>query len=283
MKRAAAACVVVVWMAALGGCATVPPDTASAAQTPGQMADPWENWNRKVFAFNDAVDEAVLKPVAEGYRKVVPQFVRTGIGNVLGNIGDVWSTANHFLQGKIATGFEMGMRVLTNTVFGFGGVLDIATEARLPRRSEDFGQTLGAWGFPTGPYVVLPILGPSTVRDTGGLVVDRAVAAPSRLAETDNGGYAITAVQVVHTRSELLSTTNLLGDIALDRYSFVRDAYLQRRRDQVYDGAPPEEKWDDEPDSAAAPAAGASAPAGAASASAGAASAPAAPEPQPPK
>jgi phospholipid-binding lipoprotein MlaA len=279
MKRVAAAGLVAL---ALGGCATVPPGPG-ATQTPGQKADPWENWNRKVFAFNDAVDDAVLKPVAEGYRKVVPQFVRTGIGNVLGNIGDVWSTANHFLQGKVATGFEMGMRVLTNTVLGFGGVLDIATEARLPRRSEDFGQTLGKWGFGTGPYMVLPILGPSNVRDTGGLIVDRVVASPSKLAETDNGAYAVTGVEVVQTRSELLATTNLVGDVALDRYSFVRDAYLQRRLDQVYDGAPPEEKWDDEPDSAAAPAAGASAPAGAASASAGAASAPAAKEPQPPK
>jgi phospholipid-binding lipoprotein MlaA len=125
--------------------------------------------------------------------------------------------------------------------------------------------------------MVLPILGPSNVRDAGGLVVDRVAASPSKLAETSSGGYAITAVEVVQTRSELLATTNLLGDVALDRYSFVRDAYLQRRLDQVYDGAPPEEKWEDEPDSAAAPSAGASAPAAAASAP------PAAKEPQPPK
>jgi phospholipid-binding lipoprotein MlaA len=262
----------------LSGCATVAPGTA---QAPGHKADPWEAWNRKVFAFNDSVDEAVLKPVAEGYRKAVPQFVRTGIGNVLGNIGDVWSTANQFLQGKPQLGFEMGMRVLTNTVLGFGGVLDIATEARLPRRSEDFGQTLGVWGLGTGPYVVLPLLGPSTLRDTGGLVVDRSVAAPSGIPETQTGRYAVTATEIVHARSELLATTQLLSEVALDRYSFVRDGYLARRLDQVHDGAPPAEPFDDEPADAESPGAAASAPAAAASAPGAGASAPK--EPSPPK
>jgi len=234
----------------LGGCASVPPADAppARAQTPGQKADPWETWNRKVFAFNDAIDEAVLKPVAEGYRKVVPSLVRTGIGNVFGNLGDVWSTANQFMQGKVQNGFEMGMRVLTNTFFGLGGMLDPATEMRLTRKTEDFGQTLGRWGMPTGPYVVLPVVGPSTVRDTAGFFVDRTVASPSRLADTTAVSYEITALQIIHTRSDLLATTQLLGEVALDRYSFVRDAYLSRRKDQVYDGAPPVEKFEDEPD-----------------------------------
>lgn len=241
-------------VAALAGCASAPPATSGAAPgaTPAPQAatnpvDPWESWNRKVFAFNDAVDEAVVKPVAEGYRKVLPQFVRTGVSNVFGNLGDIWSTANQFLQGKVQYGFEMGMRVLTNTVFGFGGVLDIATEAKLPRRSEDFGQTLGRWGATPGPYIVLPLLGPSSVRDTAGLVVDRSIASPSRLAAQDSGRYAVTGLELVNTRAGLLDTTKLLGEAALDRYSFVRDAYLSRRLDQVFDGAPPLENFDDEP------------------------------------
>lgn len=215
-----------------GGCATVP---AGGTPTP---EDPWEGFNRKVYAFNDTVDEAVMKPVAKAYKAVLPQLVRTGISNVLGNIGDVWSAANHLLQGKVHTGLDMGMRVVTNTVFGLGGLLDPATEMGLVRRSEDFGQTLGRWGVGPGPYLVLPLLGPSTVRDGSSLLVDRQFSA-STLAKSDSAGYAITGVEVVNLRAGLLDTTRLLDAVALDRYSFLRQAYLSRRLDQVYDGAPP--------------------------------------------
>lgn len=235
MRRALAlACVVV-----LAGCATVP-------QGPGvsTAADPWESWNRKVFAFNEAIDEAVVKPVAQAWRDWVPQMVRTGVGNFFGNIGDVWSTANHFMQGKVGTGFEMGMRVLTNTLFGLGGVLDPATEFKLPRRSEDFGQTLGVWGLGAGPYLVLPLLGPSSLRDTAGLPLDRYATSPTLVIDANT--YALTTLQLVNLRAELLSTTKLIGDVSLDKYSFVRDGYLARRRDQVWDGAPPLEKFEDE-------------------------------------
>lgn len=261
MRRPAAIAVLAL-AAVLAGCATVPaaPGAASAAKAaPVNKADPWEAWNRKVFAFNDAVDNAVLKPVAEGYRKVVPELVRKGVGNFFGNLTDVWSTVNHFLQGKFDSGFEMGFRVLTNSTMGLFGVLDPATEMHLERRSEDFGQTLGRWGVPPGPYVVLPFLGPSSARDASGLTLDIGVGSPARVADTNSGTFELTALQFVQTRSELLATTRLLGDIALDRYSFVRDAYLQRRLDQVYDGAPPLENLDDVPDdkpaAAAAPAA----------------------------
>ncbi|CAD5372605.1 ABC transporter [Rubrivivax sp. A210] len=243
-------------LALLGGCASVP-----ANPTAANPADPWENWNRKVYSFNDKVDEAVLKPVATAYRDTVPELVRTGIGNVLGNIGDVWSTANHFLQGKFQSGLEMGMRVLTNSVFGLGGLLDPATPMGLTRRSEDFGQTLGRWGVGGGPFVMLPLLGPSTVRDTAGWVVDRP-ASPSNLPPTATGRNSLTAISVIDLRANLLSTTKLLDSVALDRYSFVRDAYLQRRLDQVYDGAPPMEDFGDDPlDTPAPAAAAASAPA----------------------
>jgi len=228
-------------LALASGCATVPPGGAPAAANP---VDPWENWNRKVFAFNEAIDRTVLEPVARTYRDVVPQMVRTGVSNFFGNIGDVWSTANHFLQGKVGTGFEMGMRVLTNTLFGLGGVLDPATEMRLPRRSEDFGQTLGAWGLPAGPYVVLPLLGPSSVRDTAGVPLDRYAGATSLYVDANT--YVTSVLQLVNVRAELLATTRLVSDVSLDKYSFVRDGYLARRQDQVYDGAPPLEKMDDD-------------------------------------
>jgi phospholipid-binding lipoprotein MlaA len=226
--------------AAAGGCATTMPSTAGS-----NPADPWERFNRRMFAFNEAVDEAVLKPVAQTYRNVVPQLVRTGVSNVFGNVGDVWSAANHFLQGKVFSGFEMGMRVLSNTFFGLGGMLDPATEMRLPRRSEDFGQTLGVWGFGPGPYLVLPVLGPSSVRDTAGLPLD--LAASSTSAWLGGNPYALSALQLVSVRAELLSTTQLISDVSLDKYSFTRDGYLSRRLDQVHDGAPPLDKFADDP------------------------------------
>jgi phospholipid-binding lipoprotein MlaA len=237
---------------AAGGCATVPPagTAAGAAGAAGVVAvnpiDPWEAWNRKVFAFNERVDDAVLKPIAEGYRKVVPELVRTGINNVLGNIGDAWSAVNQLLQGKGQYGVEMGMRVLTNTLLGLGGVLDPATEFGLVRRSEDFGQTLGRWGLNTGPYVVLPFLGPSNIRDGFGLLIDRQTSA-STLPPTDAGRYSVTTLELINTRANLLGATGLIDAVALDKYSFFRDAYLQRRLDAVYDGAPPLEDFGDDP------------------------------------
>lgn len=244
-------------LALLGGCATTAPagaggSAAAAATAPARNpVDPWEAFNRKVFAFNDSLDEAVVKPVAEAWRKVVPPLVRTGVSNFFGNIGDVWSTANHFLQGKVGTGFEMGMRVLTNTLFGLGGVLDPATEMRLPRRSEDFGQTLGVWGVGTGPYLVLPLLGPSTLRDAAGMPLDRAASSTSLWM--DANAYVLTTLQLVNVRAELLATTQLIDQVSLDRYSFLRDAYLSRRLDQVHDGNPPLEKFEDDPGEAPPP------------------------------
>ncbi|MBZ8138567.1 ABC transporter [Rubrivivax gelatinosus] len=250
MKRLAA---VVAAAALTAGCATAPAPAGDGASAPARLvspADPWENWNRKVFAFNDTVDENLVRPAAEAYRDYVPQIVRTGVGNVLGNIRDVWSAVNQFLQGKPADGLEMSARVATNTTIGLFGLLDWGTQLRLDRRSEDFGQTLGVWGAGPGPYMVLPLLGPSSVRDTVGWPVDRLFA-PSRLPETDAGTYAVLATELLQARSDLLDTTQLLDQVALDRYSFVRDAYLSRRLDQVYDGAPPLEDYGDEGDSPA--------------------------------
>lgn len=228
------------------GCATtIPPNAGS------HPADPFERFNRRVFSFNEAIDEAVLKPVAQAYRDVVPALVRTGVSNFFGNIGDVWSTANHFLQGKVQTGLEMGMRVVSNTLLGLGGILDPATEMGLSRRSEDFGQTLGVWGFGPGPYLMLPLLGPSSGRDALGMPLDRA--AGSATLYWGGNPYAASALQLVNVRAELLATTQLLTDVSLDKYSFIRDAYLARRLDQVFDGAPPLEKFEDEGDEPAKP------------------------------
>jgi phospholipid-binding lipoprotein MlaA len=229
-----------------GGAAGEPSAHEQRLATVTQANDPWERWNRKVFAFNDALDEAVLIPVATAYRDTVPAPVRTGVGNFFGNLRDVWSTANHLLQGKVGSGAEMGMRVLVNTFFGLGGILDPATEFGLTRRSEDLGQTLAVWGVANGPYVVLPLFGPSTVRDTVGFIGDRQVGITAadffnRAAES----YSVTAFEVIHTRAGLLGTTGLIGQVALDRYTLTRDGYLARRRDQIFDGNPPMESFDD--------------------------------------
>ena len=243
------------------GCATAPagaPGGTDATAPAANPVDPWENWNRKVFSFNEAIDKAVLKPVAETYRDVVPAKVRTGVTNVLGNISDAWSAVNQLLQGKVQYGLEMGMRVLTNTFFGLGGLLDPASEMGLTKRSEDFGQTLGRWGMGNGPFLVLPVLGPSTVRDTAGFLVDRQAGA-STLTDVTAQKYEVIGLELVNARARLLSTGTLVDQVALDKYSFIRDAYLARRRDELYDGAPPMETFQDEPPDpptkAAAPAA----------------------------
>ena len=157
----------------LGGCATTKSLVTDARGGPGARLDPWENWNRKVFAFNEGLDERILKPVATGYAKVVPQFVRRGVDNFFANAADAWSAVNNVLQGKPEPAFTDVVRFTTNTVFGFFGILDIASEFGLEHHYEDFGQTLGRWGFGAGAYVVWPVLGPSSVRDSIALPADR--------------------------------------------------------------------------------------------------------------
>jgi phospholipid-binding lipoprotein MlaA len=241
----------------LSACATAPTGAAAPALS-APAIDPWENWNRKVFDFNEGLDKAVLRPVAQAYQDAVPAFVRTSVGNVLGNIHDVWSAANQLLQGKVQAGLEMGMRVLTNTVLGLGGILDPATEVGLTRRSEDFGQTLARWGVGNGPYLVLPVLGPSTLRDGAATLVDLQ-ASPSKLPDSARGRTGVTAVEVVDVRARLLQAGQLVDQVALDKYSFFRDAYLARRRDAIFDGAPPMDTFEDESADPAKPPAPASA------------------------
>jgi phospholipid-binding lipoprotein MlaA len=237
--------------AALAGCTTI----RESRGGPGQRLDPWENWNRKVFNFNEDVDNAVLKPVATVYADIVPQPVRQGVGNFFSNFADAWSAINNILQGKFATGFEDMTRVGTNTLFGLFGILDVASEMGLDHHYEDFGQTLGRYGVGAGAYVVLPILGPSTVRDTAALPLDR-LATPPAFFDGNGAQLGLGLLQILNPRSNLLGATRVIDDIALDKYTFVRDAYLQRRRSLVFDG--------DVPETPAAPEEAASAAAGAA-------------------
>ncbi|MEO8079091.1 MAG: VacJ family lipoprotein [Caldimonas sp.] len=242
----------VVGIAALAGCTTI----RDARGGPGQRLDPWEKTNRKIFNFNEDVDRTVLKPVATTYSKVVPQPVRRGVSNFFSNFSDAWSAVNNILQGKFELGFEDLTRVSANTVFGLFGVLDVASEMGLEHHYEDFGQTLGRYGVGAGAYIVLPILGPSTVRDTAAMPLDRLVTPPVLINGARNQ-IGLTVLQIVNTRASLLGASRVIDDIALDKYTFVRDAYLQRRRSLVFNGEPPETPA--EPEEAASDAAGAAA------------------------
>ena len=209
----------------MAGCATGPD---------ANPRDPLEPFNRGVYQFNDAVDTAVLKPVATAYQKITPSPVRTGASNFFGNLGDLWSSVNAGLQLRPREATENLMRFSVNTVFGLAGVLDIASEMGIPRTRLDFGQTMGRWGAPAGPYLVLPILGPSSVRDGTGLVVDVAGDPVSGLDHVPSRN-ALVALRAVDTRAGLLRATGLLEDAALDKYSFTRDFYLNRRQNQIDD------------------------------------------------
>jgi phospholipid-binding lipoprotein MlaA len=226
----------VLMVLSLAGCATTNP------------RDPLEPMNRKIFGFNEAVDQVLIKPVAAGYAAVVPTFVQTGVGNVIKNIKDVWSAANLFLQGRPGEGAQEILRVGINSTLGLGGLLDIATPMQMERHNEDLGQTFGVWGVPSGAYLVLPLFGPSTVRDAVALPADNYFS-PTLLFQQVPDINAVRVLTVVHTRAQLLDATALMSDVALDKYAFVRDAYLQRRRNLIYNGEPPDEfsLRDDEP------------------------------------
>lgn len=232
-------------LAVVAGCATAPP--AADRHTAGPK-DPYEPFNRKVFAFNDTLDTYALKPVATAYTKVVPSPVRTGVHNFFGNFSDAWSAVNQLLQGKPSDAGSMTLRVLTNTTIGIGGLFDPATSLGLERKSEDLGQTLGVWGLEPGPYLVLPLFGSSDIRDAVALPADTYVS-PALLA---SGKYwkelGIDTIGVIDTRAGLLGASQMLDELAFDRYTFMRDAYITRRRSLVYDGNPPDLPEDDDAD-----------------------------------
>ncbi|MGI4903487.1 MAG: MlaA family lipoprotein, partial [Janthinobacterium lividum] len=247
----------------LGACSTV--------RTPSK-ADPFEGFNRTVFTVNDKLDQAVLKPVAKAYNATLPQGVRSSVSNFFSNIGDVYIAANDFLQGKVTAGTQDVFRVVINTVFGVGGLYDVATLAKLPKHQADFGLTLAHYGVPPGPYLMLPLLGPSTVRDASGFLVDRELD-PTSYISPAWASVTLYGIRIVSARASLIGVSDLLSDAALDKYSFIRNAYLQRREYLAHDGNPPPPAYDDDngadsgptPGIGAAPAAGGGAGTGGAS------------------
>ena len=212
--------------ALLAGCTTV--------QTPTK-GDPLEGLNRTIFTVNDKLDQYALKPVAKGYVFITPQPVRDSVTNFFSNIGDVYIAANNLLQLKITDGVEDIMRIVINTVFGVGGLFDVATLAKLPKHDNDLGLTLGHYGVPAGPYLVLPLFGPSTVRDAVGSIGNYYVN-PLSYIHPDGLSWALYGLNVVNTRANLLNASDVLEGAALDKYSFVRNAYLQRRQYLLSDG-----------------------------------------------
>ncbi|MEG2031988.1 MAG: VacJ family lipoprotein [Janthinobacterium sp.] len=209
--------------------------TLSACATGSNPRDPLEGYNRAMFKFNDTVDQVALKPAATAYKTVTPSFVQTGVGNFFGNLSDVWSAVNNLLQGKGEAGLQDVVRVSMNSTFGIFGLIDIASQAGIPKHNEDFGQTLGWYGVQPGPYVMLPLLGPSTVRDTVALPLD-ITGDPWRYKEPVSVRNIGTVTRVVDKRAALLDATNLMEAAALDRYEFIRDGFLQARESKVFDG-----------------------------------------------
>ena len=219
-------------LALLQGCATGP-----------NPRDPFEPFNRSVYRFNDGLDAAIIKPVAQAYQGALPSPVRTGVSNFFGNSSDVWTFVNNVLQANPQAAADSFARVGVNTLIGLGGVLDWATEMGIDRHREDFGKTLGHWGVATGPYLVLPVLGPSTVRDTAALVVDSkgGLLMEVNSVATRNSLYALRAVDL---RASLLRAGEVLDQAALDKYAFTRDSHLQRRGVVIEGIGPPEERFD---------------------------------------
>lgn len=261
----------------LAGCATMGKDPR----------DPFEPFNRDVSVLNEKVDGVVLKPVATAYREFIPPLARTGVSNFFANLGDAWSAVNSLLQFRLQDAEENLARFQLNTMFGVFGLFDLASDLNIERHKEDFGQTLGRWGVPSGPYIVLPILGPSTLRDSLALPVER-YGDLTRTAPLQTEDTGLFLLRIVDTRANLLRLGNVIDGAALDKYSFTRDAYLQRRRAEINDdrrrGADDEDprpgddggripKLDEEPASAPTPApASAGAPPAAAPAASGAVS-----------
>ena len=217
----------------LSACATVP-----GGPTEG---DPFESYNRAMYSFNDGLDEYILKPVAEGYDTVMPSPVKTGVSNFCNNLDDLFVIVNDLLQFKFTQAASDTGRFIFNTTFGFFGLIDVASSIGMPKHNEDLGQTLATWGVGKGPYVVLPFFGPRTMRGTAGFIIESNFD-PVYAIKDDLTLYSTVFVRAIDTRYNLLKEGRIVDQAALDKYSFVRDAYLQHRKNLVYDGNPPEEK-----------------------------------------
>lgn len=218
---------------ALGGCATT-----AAVGNGRPHVDPFEGFNRAMFAFNETLDDALVRPAARAYEAAVPELIRWMVSNFFANLGDLGTAVNQLLQGKpLMAGSDL-MRFAINSTIGFGGIADVATDLGLERNREDFGQTLGRWGIASGPYLVLPVFGPSSVRDGVGLAVDWRTDLLNH-AGSEGRENNLRLLRAIDTRASLLKATGVIEGAALDKYLFVRDGYLQRRRNLVWDGDPP--------------------------------------------
>jgi phospholipid-binding lipoprotein MlaA len=213
--------------ASMIGCASIP---AGSERSPD---DPWEPFNRSVFSFNESLDDYLLKPITKGYRFILPKPAQQGVDNFFGNYRDIYTSANNLLQGNLSMAFSDLMRVVVNTIFGLGGLFDVATPGGLEKHKADFGQTFGVWGIPSGPYVVLPFFGPSNVRDTFGTAVDLETDYLFRLLPDVALRNSLTALRIVNARNNYYEAGDLLEGAALDKYTFTRDAYIQRRQYQI--------------------------------------------------
>lgn len=234
MLRSRAFAVSVVSTLLFSGCASVDPQYMDPR-------DPYENFNRSMYQFNEGLDNAILKPVAKGYKAITPVPVDNGVTNFFANVGDVVSAVNNLLQFKLTRAASDVSRVLINTTIGLLGVMDVASNMNIPKYDEDFGQTLGAWGISPGPYLILPFFGPSSGRDAVGVVVDWYTD-PVTYLKPDSHMWIAKTLRYTDQRADLLGASKILQQAALDPYEFMRDAYLQKRKNDVYDGNPPFEE-----------------------------------------
>jgi phospholipid-binding lipoprotein MlaA len=248
LRRTLAPLLAALVLLSLGACSTTDPakpGTVGVLKKGEHPGDPMEGLNRAIFGFNTVADTILTKPVAHVYRTVTPEVIRVVINNVFSNVNDVWVGVNSMLQGKPKDAFSDWGRVLVNTTFGLAGVADLASDIGLERHNEDFGQTLGKWGMPPGPYVVIPLLGPSNFRDGLSIVPD-ALGDPIRKLKKSGDRDRSRLVRLLDTRAGLLDVEKLADSAAIDRYDLVRDAYLARRNRLVYDGDPPEDTLSEE-------------------------------------
>ncbi len=223
--------------------ATLVAGLLAGCATSGNPRDPFEGFNRAVFDINDGLDKTLIKPVAQSYETVLPAPVRKGVSNFFGNLGDVLIATNNLLQGKPAEAASDVGRFAINSTFGILGIFDFATDLGLEKHEEDFGQTFGKWGAQSGPYLVLPLLGPSTLRDGIGLAFDLKTDPVTQIENVPSRNTAL-GIRALDDRTNLLAADKIVEKAALDRYTYVRDAYLQRRRSQIYDGDAPRESED---------------------------------------
>jgi len=213
---------------------------------PPDPDDPFESFNRSMFAFNEEVDKYAFKPVAKGYNFIMPSFASKGVSNFFSNIDDIVVFFNQLLQFKLAEAAATSARFVFNSSFGLLGLIDVASHMDLPKKNEDFGQTLAVWGVPSGPYMVLPILGPISVRDTAGLAVDWTYFDPIFNRQTLEQSLVTLTIKYIDLRAGLIKASNILDDTVPDKYAFVRDAWKLRREFLIYDGNPPAEFTDEE-------------------------------------